>query len=160
VLRILFGLVWAVDASFKWQPAFVNGFAGYLAGAMKGQPPAVQTWIGFWLGLVKTDPVLFARAVAVCETLLAIALILGVFTNLACLGGAVMSFMIWSTAEGFGGPYVPGSTDIGTSIIYVFVFAALLLASAGRYWSIDQYLGPCLGRWACLASGRPSTDDN
>ena len=158
ILRILFGVVWGIDASFKWQPAFVNGFTSYLAGALKGQPPAVRAWIALWLDAAKADPLLFARLVAVGETLLAIALILGVFTNLACVGGAAMSFMIWSTAEGFGGPYAAGSTDIGTSIIYIFVFAALLMASAGRCVSFDRYLAPWLGRWAFVASGRPAVE--
>jgi thiosulfate dehydrogenase [quinone] large subunit len=153
LLRIAFGVVWAIDASFKWQPAFVHGFTGYLKGAMDGQPQAVQDWIGFWIGIVQTEPHLFARLVAVTETLLAIALILGVLTNLACVGGAALSLMIWSTAEGFGGPYAPGATDIGTSIIYVFVFAALLLTSAGRYLGLDRRLGPMLKCWALLASG-------
>ena len=88
VLRILFGVVWAIDASFKWQPAFVNGVTTYLASALKGQPPDVQAWIEFWLGVVKIDPILFARLIAVSETLLAVTLILGLLTNLACLGGA------------------------------------------------------------------------
>ncbi len=26
VLRIVFGLVWAIDAWFKWQPDFINNF--------------------------------------------------------------------------------------------------------------------------------------
>jgi thiosulfate dehydrogenase (quinone) large subunit len=160
ILRIFFGVVWAIDASFKWQPAFVNGFTGYLSGALKGQPPAVQTWIEFWLNVVNVNPILFARLTAVCETLLAVALILGVFMNLACSGGAVLSFMIWSTAEGFGGPYVPGRTNIGPSIIYIFVFAALLLGSAGRCFSLDRYLAPWLGRWAFLASGQLSPPES
>ncbi len=157
ILRILFGVVWAIDASFKWQSAFVNAFAGYLAGALKGQPPAAHAWIEFWLGIIRVNPTLFARLIAVCETSLAIALILGILTNLACAGGAVLSFMIWSTAEGFGGPYHPGSTDIGTSIVYIFVFAAILLGSAGRRFSVDQYLAPRLRQWAFLASGRTRT---
>jgi len=41
---------------------------------------------------------------------LALALILGVFCNLAYLGGTIVAFVIWTTAEGFGGPYVAGST--------------------------------------------------
>jgi thiosulfate dehydrogenase [quinone] large subunit len=154
VLRIAFGVVWAIDASFKWQPAFVQGFTGYLSGALKGQPHAVQVWITFWLHVVEVDPLLLARLTAIAETSLAVALILGLLTNLACVGGATLSLMIWSTAEGFGGPYRPGATDIGTSIIYVFVFAAIVLSSAGRHLGLDHWLGPKLGRWAFLASGR------
>ena len=153
VLRIAFGIVWAIDASFKWHPAFVAGFTHYLAGAMKGQPQAIDAWIGFWLRVVQFAPAAFARLVGVTESLLALSLITGTLVNTACVAGALFSFMIWSCPEGFGGPYTPGATDIGTSIIYIFVFAALFLASAGRRLGIDRLLGPRLGRFAFLASG-------
>jgi thiosulfate dehydrogenase (quinone) large subunit len=58
-----------------------------------------------------------------------------------------------STAEGFGGPYAPGSIDIGTAIIYAIAFAGLFLTSAGRSLGLDHYLTPRLGRFAFLASG-------
>jgi len=37
--------------------------------------------------------------------------------------------MIWSTVEGFAGPYGPGSdpTDIGPSIMYAFIFVAIII---------------------------------
>lgn len=154
LLRIAFGIVWAIDASFKWQPGFMAHIVSDLSGAMQGQPAAVQAWIGFWLDIVKLDPSLFAKLLAIAETSLAIALILGLFTNLACVGGMVLSFFIWSTAEGLGGPYGPASTDVGTSIIYEFVYVAIMLSAAGRQLSVDKWLGPKLGRWAFLASGR------
>ncbi len=154
ILRIAFGIVWTIDASFKWQPAFVNHVTSYLSGAIQGQPHAIQSWIQFWLNIVRIDPHLFARMTALTESLLALTLILGVFTNVACIGGAILSFMIWSTAEGFGGPYVAGSTDIGTSIIYVLVFAALFLSSAGTYFGLDPYLGPKLGSWSFVSAKR------
>jgi len=80
--------------------------------------------------------------------------VLGLFSNLTFAVGALLSLMIWSTAEGFGGPYRAGSTDIGTAIIYALVFAGLFLAAAGRSIGLDRRLGPALGRWAFLASGR------
>jgi hypothetical protein len=47
VLRIIFGLVWGIDAWFKWQPDFQQNFASYLTGTQNGQPPAIHTWITF-----------------------------------------------------------------------------------------------------------------
>jgi thiosulfate dehydrogenase (quinone) large subunit len=55
-VRILFGIVWLIDAQFKWRPSFINDLATYLMGALPGQPPAVQAWIGFWMQVVKIDP--------------------------------------------------------------------------------------------------------
>ena len=153
ILRIVFGLTWAIDAQFKWQPDFQTGFVKYLTGALDGQPFLVKTWIGFWIQIVKVDPQVFAVIVAVSETALAVALILGVLSNLADLGGVLLTLVIWSTAEGFGGPYKAGSTDIGTAIIYFFVFVALFISQSGLYLGLDRRLTPMLGRWGWLASG-------
>ncbi len=155
VLRIIFGLVWAVDAAFKWSPAFINKFSDYLAGAKDGQPQLVKDWIDFWVKIVKVDPHVFAHLVAVGETAVAIGLILGAFSNLTYVVGGVLALVIWTTAEAFGGPYHVGSTDIGAAVIYVIVFAGLFLATAGRYLGLDTRLARHLpGRWADLASGR------
>ena len=153
LLRIAFGLVWAIDAWFKWQPDFINNFSTYLTGARQDQPAWVQGWIGLWIDIVKVDPTTMARLVAAGETAIAIALILGAFTNLATLGGAALALVIWSTAEGFGGPYQAGSTDIGSAVIYAVVLAGLFLSQAGLYVGLDRWLTPALGRFGFLASG-------
>ena len=153
ILRIIFGLVWGIDAAFKWQPAFQTGFVTYLTGALGGQPALVKAWIGFWINIVKVDPHVFALIVAASETALALALILGVLSNLADLGGVLLALVIWSTAEGLGGPYKAGSTDVGASIIYVLVFVALFLSQSGLCLGLDRRLTPMLGRWGWLASG-------
>lgn len=152
ILRILFGVVWAVDAWFKWQSDFIDNFTSYLTGAHHGQPIPVQKWIGFWIRVVKVDPHVFAHLVAIGETAVAVALILGVFTNLASLLGILLSLVIWSTAEGFGGPYQAGSTDIGGAVIYALVFVGLFLSSAGLYLGLDRRLTLALGRLGIFAS--------
>lgn len=153
VLRIIFGIVWAVDAWFKWQPDFINNFSDYLTGTLERQPPAVQSWINFWINIVKVDSHVFAHIVAISETALAVGLLLGVFSNLTNLGGILLAVVIWSTAEDFGGPYVPGSADIGSAIIYALVFAGLFLSNAGLVMGLDSWLTPKLGRLGILASG-------
>jgi uncharacterized membrane protein YphA (DoxX/SURF4 family) len=154
IVRIAFGLVIAVDAWFKWQPSFVHGFTNYLKSATDGQPQVVKDWINLVIHVMNINPHLFARVLALGETGVAIGLIFGVFTNTTCLIGALLTATIWSTAEGFGGPYKAGSTDVGAAIIYVFVFAALLISHAGRTWGLDRRLGDRLGRWSFLCSGR------
>jgi thiosulfate dehydrogenase (quinone) large subunit len=153
LIRILFGIVWGVDAWFKWQPSFISGFAGYLSGAQEGQPLLLHHWIVFWTNTIGIDPTLFAYATAVAETAIAIALIVGAFTNLTFVVGVLLSFAIWTTAEGFGGPYGAGSTDIGAAILYPLVFAGLFLSSAGLYYGVDRKLTAALGRFGYLASG-------
>lgn len=153
VLRIVFGIVWGIDAWFKWQPDFINNFTGYLDDAAKGQPAPVQAWIGFWTNFVGVDPHVFARLVAVGETAIAVSLVLGVLINVTSVIGVLLSVVIWSTAEGFGGPYQAGSTDVGAALIYALVFIGLFLSSAGLYLGLDRKLTPALGRFGFLGSG-------
>ena len=140
LLRVAFGLVWLIDAWFKWQPQFVSSFADYLTGSLEGQPAIVQQWIGLWIKVVGVNPTFFAYVIAVAETLIALALIFGLFTRWAVYGGILLALAIWTTAEGFGGPYQAGSTDIGSAIIYVLVFAALLIGRSWEAWSLDLRL--------------------
>jgi thiosulfate dehydrogenase (quinone) large subunit len=158
VLRIVFGLVWLIDAWFKWQPDFIHNFTSYLtdASAQEGQPAWVQSWIHFWVNVVNVDPHVFAYIVAFGETAIALALIFGLFSNLTYVAGVLLSVVIWTTAESFGGPYTAGSTDIGAAIIYVLVFAGLFLSMAGLTFGLDRRLTPRLGRWGVLASGLPA----
>ncbi len=130
LLRIAFGFIWAIDAYFKWQPDFFLNFTDYLSGNLGNQPQLVKDWINLWINIVGVNPQLFALLIAITETSLALALIMGIFPRLATWGGIAMSLVIWSTAEGFGGPYVAGSTDIGAAIIYALVFLALLFGNA------------------------------
>jgi uncharacterized membrane protein YphA (DoxX/SURF4 family) len=151
--RITFGLVWAIDANFKWQPAFANNFVSYLQETYNGQPAIIQAWLNAWINLVSINPHLFARIVALGETGIAIGLILGLFSNLAYVGGTLLSIVIWAVPEGFGGPYTSGATDIGTGIIYIFGFMGLFLLSAGQYYGLDKIIRAKLGRWRFLSSG-------
>ena len=152
--RIIFGLVYVVAATLKWQPQFQNTFVQQISSVSDGQPAPIQAWISFWTHLVSINPLLFARIEATTETAIAVFLIFGIFSNLTYIVGIFLSLGIWSTAEGFGGPYIPGhSTDIGTAFPYAILFAVLLFLSAGRYYGVDQWLTSKLGRLGFLASG-------
>ena len=137
-LRIAFGIIWSIDAYFKWQPNFFANFTGYLSGNLDSQPTAVKAWINLWIHVVGVNPNFFALLVAIAETSIALALIFGIFPRIATWGGILMSLVIWSTAEGFGGPYTAGSTDIGAAIIYVLVFLALWFGHAWDDVSIKR----------------------
>ena len=144
ILRIMFGAVWLIDASFKWNPAFLNNFTDYITEGAQNQPALVQAWINLWVKGVGVDPHFFAIIVAIAETAIAIGLLFGLFTEIAIAGGIAMMLVIWSTAEGFGGPYMAGSTDVGAGIIYVLLFIALWLGRCWRQYSLDPYLKPKL----------------
>lgn len=157
VVRIVFGAVWAADAVLKWLPGFVGGtFMSTLRDARAGQPADVKAWIDVFVATFRADPTAWAYALAVVETLLAVCLIAGAFTNVVCVFGAWLSLGIWTTAEGFGGPYQNGSTDVSASIIYVLVFALLFATAAGGVWGVDAALRRRLGRFGRLCSRAPA----
>src|SRR5947208_15777005 len=146
-MRIIFGLVYVVAATLKWQPPFQNTFVQQISAVSDGQPAPIQSWISFWTHLVSINPLLFARIEATTETAIAVFLIFGIFSNLTYIVGIFLSLGIWSTAEGFGGPYIPGhNTDIGTAFPYAILFAVLLFLSAGGYYGVDLCLNSDQGR--------------
>jgi uncharacterized membrane protein YphA (DoxX/SURF4 family) len=154
IARIIFGLVYVVAATLKWQPQFQNTFVDQVSAAQAGQPAPIQAWISFWAHLVSINPVLFARIEASTESAIALFLIFGILSNLTFIVGIFLSLGIWSIPEGFGGPYRPGqTTDIGTAFPYAILFALLFFLSAGRYYGLDSWLTSRLGPLGFLASG-------
>jgi uncharacterized membrane protein YphA (DoxX/SURF4 family) len=153
-LRIVFGLLWAFAAWWKWQPAFQNTFSEQMHKASDGQPQAILSWIAWWGNLISINPLFFARLEASTETALAVFLVLGLLSNLTYIVGILLTLGIWSIPEGFGGPYQPGqTTDIGTALPYTLLFCTLLVVCAGRYYALDTWLTPRLGPLGFLASG-------
>jgi len=126
-IRVTFGVIWPIDAILKWLPGFRSGYMDELMGQSDGQPGWLHGWFSFWINLQHPRVTFFAYLVAVVETLIALALITGFARKLTYAAAIVFSLLIWSTAEGFGGPYTSGSADIGTAIIYALVFAGLQL---------------------------------
>ena len=156
-LRIGFGLIWLVDAALKWLPGFRASYMDTIMGEASGQPGWLKPWFHFWITVQHPDAASFAWLVAVAETLIALALIAGFARKLTYLSAAIFSVLIWATAEGFGGPYTSGASDIGTAIIYAVVFAGLLAlsyyAGPSRY-TADYYLEQKYSWWWKLAELR------
>src|SRR2546425_5314352 len=69
-LRVAFGVVWAIDAYYKWQPDFIKGYTMTIASAAEGQPDSLRPWFRFWRHLVAQSPHFFAYATGVVETLI------------------------------------------------------------------------------------------
>ncbi len=156
-LRISFGIIWLIDAVLKWLPGFRAGYMGTIMGQAQGQPGWLKGWFDFWINLQHPRVMFFAYLVAVVETLIAVALIAGFARKLTYSSAAAFSVVIWATAEGFGGPYTSGSSDIGTAVIYAVVFAGLLALSyyAGpARFSADYYLEKKIGWWWKVAEMR------
>ena len=155
VLRIAFGAIWAVDASLKWQPAFQANFQQMLSDVAKGQPGFLGWWFALWQFVVSGRAPVFGILTASTETYLAVALLTGFARKVTYSVGILYGFFVWSVAEGFGGPYRPGTTtDVGAAIIYSLLFGALLLVDAGRY-SVDALIEKRIVAWRWIAELRP-----
>ena len=153
-LRIGFGVIWLIDAVLKWLPGFRSDYMDTIMGEAQGQPGWTKPWFDFWTNLQHPDAVFFAYLVASVETLIAVALIAGFARKITYTAAIAFSLLIWGTAEGFGGPYTSGASDIGTAIIYALVFGALL---AFAYYegtsrlSVDYYLELRISWWHWVA---------
>jgi nitrite reductase (NO-forming) len=134
VLRISFGVIWLIDATLKWLPGFRSSYMSVIMGEAQDQPGWLKPWFHFWINFQHPRAVFLAYLVAAAETLIAVALIAGFARKLTYAAAIVLSLLIWGTAEGFGGPYTSGASDIGTAVIYAIVFAGLL--------TLSYYAGP------------------
>ena len=156
-LRIAFGVIWLIDATLKWLPGFRSSYMSVIMGEAHGQPGWLRPWFDFWIRFQHPDAMFLAYLAAVIETLIAVALIAGFARKLTYISAIVFSLLIWGTAEGFGGPYTSGASDIGTAIIYAVVFAGLLMLSyyggPARY-SADYYLEKKISWWWRIAETR------
>jgi nitrite reductase (NO-forming) len=128
-----------------------------IMGEAQGQPGWLRPWFNFWIRFQHPDAIVLAYLAAIIETLIALALIAGFARKLTYLAAIAFSLLIWGTAEGFGGPYTSGASDIGTAIIYAVVFAGLLMLSyysgPARY-SADYYLEKKISWWWRVAETR------
>ncbi len=139
-LRLIFGVFWTADAYLKWSLISQGiDYRDLISGATSGQPGPIISWISFWGDLAKTTPS-FPYIITLIETAIAVFLLTGFLTKLASLAGIVYSFLIWSTAEAFGGIFAQGATDIGTAPLYMAMFAGLIVVQAGRQRGIDARL--------------------
>ncbi len=153
-LRIIFGIIWLVDGSFKFLFMTPSGFLQDIQAASAGQPAFLMQWFNLWSNLSAIHPIILFYVVGTAEVLLGLGLIFGVLRKLIYLIGAGFSFMIYAIPEGFGGPYVAGATDVGTSIIYILVFLCLMLINATygtSKYSIDNWIEKHVKWWHHLA---------
>lgn len=154
VVRILFGVIFSIDAMLKWLPGYRRTFLSDIGGAASGQPPWLRGWFQFWLGLISVTPLLFAVLIGLTETSLALVLLFGVARRAGYLGGAGYGLLLWTVPEGFGGPYTAGATDPGTGIMYALLFLTLLtFAPPARRerLSLDRVLVARWPRWRVVA---------
>jgi uncharacterized membrane protein YphA (DoxX/SURF4 family) len=151
-IRIILGIVWLIDGYLKFSPGFIDSFPALIKS--EGQPSWLQPWFNFWSSVTAANAAPFVYATGALEVALGAALVLGFMRKVAYLGGMVLSLLIWTIPEGFGGPYGPGSTDIGTGVIYSFLFLSLIIIntiSGPSKYSLDFLLEQKFASWKRVA---------
>lgn len=90
VVRMVYGIIWSIDATFRWLPGFVHGqtLDKELGSGAKIQIPVVHQWIELWHSLASVNPAAFAVGTAIIETLIAAGMLLGAFGNAVFIGSA------------------------------------------------------------------------
>ena len=156
-LRVAFGLIWVADAAFTWTSEFAVHYVGYLHNAAHGQPGWSAWWFDFWIGVVTPNADVFIWLTRAAETAIALGLLFGFARKTLYVAGALFSLLVWSTAEGFGGPYTVGATNMGAGIIYVLVFIALLVINSNSGpspYSVDYYIEQGWPGWRRISEWR------
>lgn len=138
--RVLFGLLWAFEAFWKWHPYFIGHFLSYLTPAVKGQPAWIAAYISAIIASVKLIGAnVIGIITAIVETFIALSLLSGRLLQYGIALGVIWSLGIWTTAEGWGGPYTAGFSSspmpgdiFGNAINYALIF--LFLAATYGVW--------------------------
>ena len=130
IVRIIFGIFWAIDGALKFAPGFVDSFSTVIKHAASGQPSWLAGWFSFWASITSSNASFYVYSIGLIELALAFGIIFGFPRKLSYTVSLLLSLIIWSVPEGFGGPYGPGSTDIGTGMVYAIVSFLLLVINA------------------------------
>lgn len=133
IIRLYLGYFWLTSGIGKITGGFeVNGFLQGAIGKATGDHPAVQTWWATFLEQVALpNHELFATLVMWGEVLVGIGLILGLFTNLAALGGITMNFSF----------LLSGTTSTNPQMVILTIFLLVAGTNAGRY-GLDRWVMP------------------
>jgi uncharacterized membrane protein YphA (DoxX/SURF4 family) len=152
--RIAFGMIWLLDGFFKWRPGFHKDFVVMVNRAGQGQPGWLHWFFRFTHDVITPHPHVWAYGIASLETLIGPALILGFARKTTYIVTFLTSLGIWAVAEGFGGPYNSGSTDIGAAVMYAVVALGLLAlnyeAGPARF-SVDYLIEQRIPWWHRVA---------
>ena len=140
-VRVLIGAVWLNGGIEKLlNPDFPRQFADSLAagGFVSQAPPFFQD---FMRGTVVPNAELFAQLMRAGELTLGIALILGLLTNLAAVGSAVLSVMILLSQGGVGLGTGLGTPEFLTmNVLIALLSVVVLFSAAAKVFSVDSRL--------------------
>ncbi len=136
MLRIATGVIWLVNLLFIVLPS--ADYWSTFTSVAQSYSPITLGGPGFAI-FVAANSLVFAWLIAFVTVYLAVALILGVTTRLACVVGTAFSLVFFITQWGATFMF-PGGTDVGAHPLYIVIYAALWIGGAGQSWSVDGRL--------------------
>jgi nitrite reductase (NO-forming) len=160
IMRVIFGTFWLIDGYLKLQPGMVQAFPSLIKSVASGQPAWLSGWFSFWENMTASNAAPAVYSIAALELVLGACLVIGLMRKLAYIVSFFYSLIIWSVPEGFGGPYGPGSTDIGTGIVYALVsllFLLIISIFGPSPYSLDYLIEGKIPGWKKLAEFRRIT---
>jgi thiosulfate dehydrogenase [quinone] large subunit len=144
ILRLYAGYEWVQAGWEKLHSATWTGskagtaLTGFVNGALTeagGAHPNVQGWYAWFLQhVVLPNVVAWSYLVSLGETLVGVALILGIFTGIAALFGSFMNMNY----------LLAGSLSTNPILLLIAVFLVLAWRTAG-WWGVDRWVLPALG---------------
>jgi thiosulfate dehydrogenase [quinone] large subunit len=130
---------WEKVNSPDWTGATAgSALAGFVNGALAkatGDHPSVQGWYAWFLQhAVAPNTSLWAHAVAWGETLVGIALILGIFTGISAFFGCLMN-----------ANYLLAGTVSTNPILFILAVLLVVAWRTAGWWGLDRWVLPALG---------------
>jgi thiosulfate dehydrogenase [quinone] large subunit len=107
--------------AFTYGPMYLQGMEGTALGA-------IPVWMGNNLAW------LIEPGVPLFETLIGLAIMAGVLTRLAAVGGVFFMSLFWVGNAGFGHGLV------NSDLMGLMLFATLIVVGAGRYYGLDAII--------------------
>jgi thiosulfate dehydrogenase [quinone] large subunit len=144
IIRLYAGYEWLSAGLGKINnPAWTGSKAGsaltgFVKGALAktaGDHPDVQAWYGTFLNnVVLPNAAVWGYVIAIGETLVGIALILGIFTGIAAFFGSFMNMNY----------LLAGTVSTNPILLILAIFLVLAWKTAG-WWGLDRWVLPALG---------------
>jgi thiosulfate dehydrogenase (quinone) large subunit len=160
IIRLYAGYEWVTAGYGKITSAAWTGnaagsaLAGFVKGALTkstGAHPDVQPfYASFLTNVVLPNAPLFGYLVAIGETLVGLALILGIFTGIAAFFGSFMNMNY----------LLAGTVSTNPILLILAIFIVLAWKTAG-WWGLDRWVLPALGTpWRPGIVFSPHTTDS
>jgi thiosulfate dehydrogenase [quinone] large subunit len=160
IIRLYAGYEWITAGYEKiTSPAWTGSSAGsalsgFVKGALTkstGAHPDVQNWYASFLSnIVLPNVAVWGYVVAIGETLVGIALILGIFTGIAAFFGSFMNMNY----------LLAGTVSTNPILLILAIFLILAWKTAG-WWGLDRWVLPALGTpWRPGIVFSPKTDES